>query len=55
MPNETVQAVEWALSQEGVDIEQPWTFVDKVRQYFNDNSIQYSTFSFDDLTPFLIN
>lgn len=62
MPNETQQAIQWALQQaydDGMgnkqlitkDTQQP--LVDAVRQYFNQNNIQYSTFSYDDLLPFL--
>ena len=47
MPNETKDAVMWALSQGDHDL------VDRVREYFNDNGIEYETFSFDDLVPFL--
>lgn len=53
MPNETQQAVNWALSQDGVSVEEPWTVVDSVREFFNTHGISYSTFSFDDLVPFL--
>lgn len=50
MPIETKQAVDWALQQvENYNYE----LVDKVREYFNDNNIEYTTFSFDDLTPYL--
>lgn len=61
MPNETKQAVEWALQQE---VESPFgliqvtkeykqLLVDKVREYFNENSIEYSSFSYSDLEPYL--
>ena len=53
MPGETKQAVDWAVKQEGVRLDEPWTVVDKVREYFNANSIVYETFSYDDLEPFL--
>jgi len=64
MPEETQQAIEWALQQE-YEIESdlvkvsevfeymPFTVVDKVREYFNENNIEYSTFSYDDLIPYL--
>jgi hypothetical protein len=59
MPNETQQAVDWALQQTVV---YPWGEVDvtkdtaselvnKVREYFNENNIEYSTFSYLDLLP----
>ena len=62
---ETQQAVEWALQQYIVDEfgEKKYVqnegkldrhmLVDFVRQYFNDHNIEYSTFSFEDLKPFL--
>jgi hypothetical protein len=49
MPNETKDAVLWALSQGEHGL------VDKVREYFNNNEIEYETFTFDDLIPFLPN
>lgn len=54
MPIETQQAVEWALQQaddEGNPITKDTrhTLVDKVREYFNQNNIEYSTFSYMDL------
>lgn len=61
MPNDTLQAVEWAL-QQTFDIDgeiynitknTPSYLVDKVREYFNDNNIQYNTFSYKDLLPYL--
>lgn len=65
MPTETKQAVEWAL-QQSVEIDMVTHYVkdekgnidhhllvDFVRQYFNDNNIEYSTFSFEDLKPYL--
>lgn len=66
MPNETKQAVEWALKQEIV-IEEGYAMkvkddngniniqmlVDKVSEYFNSKNIEYGTFSFDDLKPYL--
>lgn len=62
MPNETIEAVNWALQQTYIDQfgnQKPITkeaaqqFVDKVREYFNTNNIVYETFSYDDLIPFL--
>ena len=62
MPSETPQAVEWALQQEyelehgifvPVSPDIPFTVVDKVREYFNEHGIEYDTFSFKDLEPFL--
>lgn len=64
MPNETKQAVKWALEQcmfidldtlcvvndRGIDRH---LLVDFVREYFNDNDIRYSTFDFNDVKPFL--
>ena len=66
MPNETAEAIEWAMSQyiedDGIKIYvikdgkiNNHLLVDFVRKYFNDNGIEYSTFSFDDLKPFLSN
>ena len=53
MPEETKQAIEWALTQ--LDEIHNSDLVDKVREYFNNNEIEYETFSFDDLIPFLPN
>ena len=63
MPNEIIQAIEWALTQtwnNGVDTENhPVTkgisqpLVDAVREYFNVKNIPYDTFSYDDLIPYL--
>jgi hypothetical protein len=64
MPVETQQAVDWALQQTYTDEtgqEYPITandiqrFMDKVREYFNTNSIEYTTFIYNDLEPFLSN
>jgi len=64
MPNETQDAVNWALQQQyeiepgrfiPVSLDMPFTVVDKVREYFNANNIEYSSFSFDDLKPYLSN
>ncbi|QJC52799.1 hypothetical protein HGI30_15305 [Paenibacillus albicereus] len=64
MPIETPQAIEWALTQQYMDYGTGETFpvtvetlqplVDKVREYFNVHEIQYDTFSYDDLVPYLI-
>ena len=53
MPEETKQAIEWALTQ--LDEIHNSDLVDKVREYFNNNEIEYETFAFDDLIPFLPN
>lgn len=57
MPNETQQAIDWALTQEyegePVTKETPQELVDKVRKYFNDHEVEYHSFSFTDLVPFL--
>lgn len=62
MPVETKQAVEWALSQtvvysNGEEIEvtkhTKTELVDMVREYFNSHNIEYSTFSYDDLIPYI--
>lgn len=62
MPIETQDAVNWALQQQyeiengyfvNVSADMPFTVVDKVREYFNTNGVQYSTFSFEDLEPYL--
>lgn len=62
MPTEMTQAIQWALQQtynDGTGTQQPITketpqpLVDAVRQWFNDHGVQYSTFSYDDLKPYL--
>ena len=66
MPEQTQQAIEWALQQsievdgfvnrvkdEGSENINHQLLVDYVRKYFNDNNIEYGTFSFDDLKPYL--
>ena len=61
MPNEILNAVEWALQQSiaynditvQITKDMPMELVDKVREYFNVNNIPYSTFSYDDLVPYL--
>jgi hypothetical protein len=57
------QALEWALKQTVVTSEGdhiplnenrvPHFIVEKVREYFNQHNIEYNTFSYDDLAPFL--
>lgn len=57
------QAVEWAVAQEyeteeGVfvpTISEPFMVVDKVREFLNENSIEYNSFSYDDIIPYLPN
>lgn len=55
-------AIVWALqqtyeleneAQTSITKETPHFLVDKVREYYNSNSIEYSTFSYDDLVTFL--
>lgn len=56
MPNETKQAVTWALAQDEVVVDgvvDRHALVDNVRQYFNDHNIPYGTFSAVDLDPYL--
>lgn len=60
MPTETPQAIEWAMNQDYYgyvvrDIYQtePSVLVDNVRQYFNTHGIDYSTFDYNDLQPYL--
>ena len=61
MPEETAQAVSWALERTWVDGDRevkvtpdtPHALVCMVREYFNDNDVKYSTFSYDDLVPYL--
>lgn len=62
MPSQTNAAITWAVTQTVTD-DQGNTYlitnadrqglVDKVREYFNTNSIAYSTFSYEDLVPFM--
>jgi hypothetical protein len=61
MPNETQQAVNWAITQvmsvgDAIikTIDDPLILVIKVREYFSDNNISYSSYSYDDLKPYLI-
>ena len=60
MPNETRDAIAWALRQ---SVETPaglvqitpdlhHELVDKVGEYFNNNNIEYNTFSYVDLVPY---
>ena len=61
MPEQTQEAVQWALQQKSIVVEQeiqvtkdtPHELVEKAREYFNANNIVYSTFSYGDLVPFL--
>jgi len=60
MPVEILLAIEWALQQkdsEGnfITKNNAHDLVDKVREYFNINNVEYSTFSYDDLIPYLSN
>lgn len=60
--NTLLLAIEWALTQsvdygDGAIVQvtknTPCELVDKVREYFNTNSSEYDTFSYDDLLPYL--
>ena len=65
MPVETTQAIEWAkqqifqMGEEAIPVQDAqgninsFFLVHFVREYFNTNSIEYSTFSYDDLEPLL--
>ncbi|MCE4052034.1 hypothetical protein [Bacillus sp. Au-Bac7] len=58
MPEETPQAIEWALKQEDwehnpVTKDNPTGLVDAVRQYFNEHNIAYNSFAYDDLVLYL--
>lgn len=63
MPEETQQAVDWALKQTvvyerynitvEVTPETHGALVQKVGEYFNDHNIDYGTFSYADLQPYL--
>ncbi len=53
-----VDAISWALTQtnelgEKITVEMHHSLVDKVREYFNVNDIEYDTFSYEDLIPYL--
>lgn len=59
---ETQSAINWALQQQyefeqgefiRVSKDYPFMVVDKVREYFNVHNIDYSTFSYNDLIPYL--
>lgn len=63
MLEEINQAIAWALQQTitsdtghviNVTSNTKHLLVDKVREYFNNNNIQYDTFSYDDLAPYLV-
>ena len=60
MQNKFKNAVSWALDQaeeidgEVVKVKCDLTLlVDYVRQYFNDNNIEYSRFDFNDVKPYI--
>jgi len=62
MPNETQQAINWALTQSSTDEFGQNQIVTKatlhwlvhyVREFFNIHNIPYSSFSYDDLVPFI--
>ena len=61
MPNKTQKAVDWALKQsfeddvgENVKVKSdPHLLVDFVRRFFNENQIDYDTFDYNDLKPYL--
>lgn len=62
MPTQTQEAVNWALQQTvtnawgftiQVTKDTPSLLVDKVREYFNANGIEYDAFSYDDLKPYV--
>ena len=55
MPTETLKALEWAIQQKDIYGE-PITqseYVDYVRLYFNEHNIEYHSFNFLDLVPYL--
>ena len=52
------QAIQWALTQKDemgnqITSKDGQLLVDKVREYFNNNDIEYDTFSYVDLVPYL--
>ena len=54
------EAVNWAKDQYIVSLgikiyatEESFVMVDKVREYFNENNIEYESFDFNTLKPFL--
>lgn len=60
--NEMRDAIAWAVQQTFLDDmgnhikiskNTSQQLVDAVRSYFNQNNIQYNSFSYDDLLPFL--
>lgn len=63
MPEETQNAVDWALQQKWEDYwggtheitkDSPhFVIAGKVREYFNEHDINYDTFSWDDLDPYV--
>ena len=58
MPEETRDAIQWALTQDTQDggqvtVDMHHILVEKVREYFNSNSVEYGSFSYIDLIPFL--
>lgn len=63
LEDEMKNAVIWALTQFAIDrdygIKYPITkdtpieLVDSVREYFNNNNIEYNVFSYNDLIPYL--
>jgi hypothetical protein len=54
MPTQIKQAIQWAFEEfEEMDKCSEHMLVDKVREYFNENNIEYGTFSYDDLVPYL--
>jgi len=64
MPTEIQDAMLWALMQtytntDGKELlitkNTSLQLVDAIRQYFNANNIDYETFSYDDLIPYLPN
>lgn len=55
MPKQTKDAIHWALEQKDyfgnkISLNE---LVDYVRKYFNENGVEYKTFSFADLKPYL--
>lgn len=61
MPEQTRHAIEEAIQQTietergsiPISLDMPHVIVDRVREYFNTNNIDYNTFSYDDLVPFM--
>lgn len=61
MPDKTKDAIVWALKQtyifdgdtQQVTSDNPIFLIDTVRLYFNTNNIEYTTFNYDDLIPYL--